>query len=195
MKPLTTADIVDIAQYERERPQYRPHMTELKKHRRVQVGPIVTLVFENRDTVRFQIQEMMRAERIVMDDRIREEVDTYNDLIPVVGQLSATLLIEITDQANLRTILDTMIGIDHGETTFLVIGDERITAEYEGGHSKEARVSAVHYLTFDLTPEQTSAIGPGGPEVSLLIEHPNYHEQRVLPDDVRASLATDLVDV
>jgi hypothetical protein len=195
MKQLTTADIVDIAQYERERPAYRPHMTELKKHRRVQVGPIFTLVFENRDTVRFQIQEMMRAERIVMDDRIREEVDIYNELIPAAGQLSATGLIEITDQANLRTILDTMIGLDRGGTTFLVIGNERVEAVYEGGQSNEVRISAVHYLTFDLTPAQIAAIAPGGPEVSIVIEHPNYQAQQVLPNDVRESLATDLVDV
>lgn len=193
MKPLTTADIVDIAQYERERPEYRPHMIELKRHRRVEVGPIVTLIFENRDTVRFQIQEMIRAERIVLDDRIREEVDIYNELVPAAGQLTATLLIEITDQANLRTILDRMIGIDHGNTTFLVIGDERIEGVYEGGHSKEARVSAVHYVTFNLTPEQEAAMALGGPEVSIVIEHPNYHESKVLPDDVRESLATDLI--
>jgi hypothetical protein len=194
MKPLTTADIVDIAQYERERPTYRPHMTRLKKSRRVQIGDIVTFVFENRDTVRFQIQEMMRAERIVMDDRIREEVDTYNQLIPAPGQLSATGLIEITDQANLRTILDTMIGLDRGGTTFLVIGDDRVEAVYEGGQSNEVRISAVHYLTFDLTPEQSKAIAPGGPQVSIVIEHPNYHAEQILPDDVRASLATDLID-
>ncbi|MDA0797720.1 MAG: DUF3501 family protein [Chloroflexi bacterium] len=195
MKPLTTADIVDIAQYERERPTYRPHMTQLKKHRRVQIGDIVTFVFENRDTVRFQIQEMMRAERIVMDDRIRAEVDIYNELIPAAGQLSATGLIEITDQANLRDILDTMIGLDRGGTTFLVIGDDRIEAVYEGGQSNEVRISAVHYLTFDLTPEQSKAIAPGGPQVSIVIEHPNYHAEQVLSDDVRASLATDFVDV
>jgi hypothetical protein len=194
MKPLTTADIADIAQYERERPEYRPHMTELKKHRRVQVGDMVTFVFENRDTVKFQIQEIMRAERIVKDDRIQEEVDTYNELIPGVGQLSATGLIEIKDQANLRTTLDTMVGLDHGGTTFLVIGDDRVEAVYEGGQSNEVRISAVHYVTFDLTRAQSEAIAPGGLEVSLVIEHPNYQAQQVLPDDVRLSLAADFVD-
>jgi hypothetical protein len=194
MKPLTTADIADIAQYERDRPEYRPHMTELKKHRRVQVGDIVTLVFENRDTVRFQIQEIMRAERIVRGDRIQEEVNSYNELIPGAGQLSATGLIEITDQANLRTILDTMVGLDRGGTTFLVIGDDRVEAAYEGGQSSEVRISAVHYLTFNLTPAQSKAIAPGGPQVSLVIEHPNYHAQQVLSDDVRASLAADFLD-
>ena len=194
MKQLTTADIADIAQYERERPEYRPHITELKKHRRVQVGEIVTFVFENRDTVRFQIQEMMRAERIVRDDRIQEEINIYNELIPSVGQLSATGLIEITDQANLRTILDSIIGLDRGGTTFLVIGDDRIEAVYEGGKSNEVRISAVHYVTFDLTPAQSKALAPGGPQVSLVIEHPNYHAQQVLPDDIRASLAADFLD-
>jgi hypothetical protein len=194
MKPLTTADIADIAQYERERLDYRPHMTELKKHRRVQVGDMVTFVFENRDTVRFQIQEIMRAERIVRDDRIQEEVNIYNELIPAPGQLSATGLIEIKDQSNLRTILDTMVGLDHGGTTFLVIGDEQVEAVYEGGQSNQVRISAVHYVTFDLTTAQSRALAPGGPEVSLVIEHPNYKAQQVLPDDVRLSLAADFVD-
>ncbi len=193
MKSLTTADIVDIAQYEQERHTYRPHIIQLKKSRRVQVGEVVTFVFENRDTVRFQIQEMMRAERIVLDERIRAEIDVYNKLIPAAGQLSATGLIEITDQAHLREILDSMVGLDRGGTTFLVIGDDRIEAMYEGGQSNEVRISAVHYLTFDLTPEQSKAIAPGGPRVSVLIDHPNYKSEQVLPDDVRESLAADLV--
>jgi hypothetical protein len=194
MKPLTTADIVDIAKYEIERPDFRAHVIEMKRHRRVDVGALVTLVFENRDTVRFQIQEIMRAERIVLDSRIAEETETYNDLIPGPAQLSATLLIEITDQANLKQILDRLIGIDRGGTTFLTIGDERIEADYEGGHSNEVRVSAVHFITFTLSPEQVRSIAPGGPRISLVIEHPNYKAEQELAEDVRASLFEDFAD-
>jgi hypothetical protein len=192
VKPLTTDDIVDIAQYERERPDFRKSVIELKRHRRVEVGELVTFVFENRDTIRFQIQEIMRAERIVMDERIAEEVAVYNELIPADNQLSATVLIEITDQEHLKQILDRLIGIDRGGTTFLVIGDERIEADYEGGHSNEVQVSAVHFATFNLTPAQAQALGPGGPPASIVIDHPNYQAERVLEDDVRASLAADL---
>ncbi|MDA1035794.1 MAG: DUF3501 family protein [Chloroflexi bacterium] len=191
MKPLTAADIIDIARYESERVELRKRVIEVKRHRRVEVGDIVTLVFENRDTMCFQIQEIMRAERIVMESRIAEEIESYNELIPGPGQLSATLLIEITDQAHLRQILDRLIGIDRGGTTFLQIGDERVEAEFEGGHSNEAQVSAVHFIRFSLTPEQARGLAPGGPRVALVIDHPNYQAERELADDVRASLAED----
>ena len=194
MQPLTAADIVDIARYEAERPQFRAKVIEIKKHRRVPVGDRMTFLFENRDTVRFQIQEMMRAERIVIEDRIREEVDSYNELIPGPRQLSATAFIEITDKHNLRPFLDQLIGIDRRGTTFIAIGDGRVEGEYEGGHGNEARIGAVHYVTFDLTPEQARAIAPGGPPVKLVVGHPNYHHETVLSDDVRASLAGDLSD-
>jgi hypothetical protein len=192
MRPLTTNDIVDIARYERERPEYRKQMIAMKKHRRVQIGELVTLVFENRETLRFQIQEIMRAERIVMDDRIQEEVDTYNELVPAAGKLSATLLIEITDQEHLREILDRLIGIDQGATTLLDVGGERTAAVFEGGHSNEARVRAVHYVTFDLTGPQIAGLAPGGPPVKMVVEHPNYRAEQTLTDEIRASLAADL---
>lgn len=191
MKPISADDIVDIAKYESERIELRSHIIEVKRHRRVQVGDLVTLVFENRDTIRFQIQEIMRAERIVMESRIADEIDAYNDLIPGPGQLSATLLIEITDQEHLKQILDRLIGIDRGGTTFLVIGDERVEAEFEGGHSNEVQVSAVHFITFSLTPNQARALAPGGPRAALVIDHPNYQAEVELRDDVRASLAED----
>lgn len=192
MNPLTAADIVDIAQYERERPEFRTRVIEMKKPRRIQVGHLMTFIFENCDTVRFQIQEMMRAERIVVDDRIQEEIDTYNTLVPGANQLIATLLIEVTDQARLREILDRFIGVDHGGTTFLEIGDERAEGEYEGGRSKENRISAVHYVTFDLTPGQVKALSSGNVPVALSVSHGDYAERTVLSDATRASLAADL---
>ena len=125
MQPLTPNDLVDIAQYKRERAAFRASIIEMKKRRRVQVGELVALVFENRDTVRFQVQEMMRAGRIVDDERVGEELDAYNRLIPGSNALSATLLIEVTDRARLHATLDRFIGIDRGGTTFLVFGASR----------------------------------------------------------------------
>ena len=199
MRPLTRADITDIAAYELERSVFRPRIIELKKRRRIQVGELVTLVFENRETMRFQIQEMMRAERIVVEERIQEEIDTYNQLIPEQNALSATLLIEITDQARLREMLDLFIGIDHGGTTFLVIGggtdsEERIEGEFEGGHSKENRVSAVHYVTFRLTADQAQSLVFGEASAAFEIAHPNYRAIAPIPDRVRESLAADLLE-
>ena len=95
-RKLTLDDIADLRAYEREREDFRAHIIDLKKRRRVSVGPYITLVFENRDTMRFQIQEMARAERILTDEGIQTELDIYNPVIPEPGQLSATLFIELT---------------------------------------------------------------------------------------------------
>jgi len=97
-RELTLDDIADLRAYEREREEFRVRVKELKRRRRVSVGPIVTLVFENRDTVRFQVQEMARAERIHTDEGIQTELDMYNPLIPGRGRLSATLFVELTSK-------------------------------------------------------------------------------------------------
>ncbi len=192
MLPLTPTDVVNIAQYERERPAFLARIIELKKRRRAQAGDLVTLVFENRDTVRFQVQEMMRAKRIVNDERIREELDAYNRLIPGPNALSATLLIEVTDRARLREALDRFTGIDHGGTTFLVFGGERVEAQYEGGGGNESRVSAVHYLTFTLSDAQAQAIVSGESEAAVEIAHNGYAATAALSPETLASLAEDL---
>jgi len=106
---LTVADIADVRAYERERAEFRARIIELKRRRRVHIGPIVTLLFENRDTIQFQVQEMARAERLHSDEQIQTELDIYNPLIPSPGELSATLFIELTDvkkSENIETGLD-----------------------------------------------------------------------------------------
>src|SRR5436309_9402446 len=112
MNKVTLDEIAGIERYEQVRPEFRRRIIEMKKHRRVSVGDRVTLVFENHDTMLFQIQEMLRAERITDMDRVRDELDVYNALIPDRGALSATLLIEITDAAEIRPALLRLIGID-----------------------------------------------------------------------------------
>src|SRR5438552_10146584 len=97
-REMTLDDIADLRAYERERDAFRTQVKELKRRRRVSVGPLVTLVFENRDTIRFQVQEMARAERILTDEGIQTELDVYNPLIPGPGWLSATLLVELTSK-------------------------------------------------------------------------------------------------
>ncbi|MBM3939804.1 MAG: DUF3501 family protein [SAR202 cluster bacterium] len=192
MQPLTQQDLKDIAQYEREREEFRRRVIELKRHRRVPVGDKLTFVFENRDTIRFQIQEMMRAERIVQPDRIQEELDTYNTLVPAENQLIATLLLEITNQAEMKEQLDRFMGIDRGGTTVLEIGGERVEGEYEGGHSNEEKISAVHYVTFKLSPGQAERIVRGEDPVKLVVRHRNYRHETSIAGDVLRSLANDL---
>ena len=112
MRKLTVDDIVDHRAYERERPEFRATIIDLKKRRRIALGELITIVFENTDTMRFQVQEMARAERMLTDVAIASEVDTYNELIPGEGELSGTLFIELTNDALLREWLPKMRDIE-----------------------------------------------------------------------------------
>lgn len=192
MRKITLADVRDIAAYEKIRDEFRRAIIELKKRRRVQVGDIVTFVFENRETVLFQIQEMMRAERIVHEDKIQQEIDIYNELIPEDNELSATMLIEIDDLEVLRQWLPKLIGIE--EQVWLRIGDRHaVRALYEPGRSKEDKTSTVHYVRFRLSPEEIRAFKDESLPAVLAIAHENYRAEATIPPEVRRSLAEDLV--
>jgi len=122
MNTLSLSEIKNLHEYELERPAFRARVIELKKRRRVPLGPLMTLVFENRDTVRFQIQEMVRIERIVQPDKVQEEIDVYNDLLPRPGEVSATLFIEVTDPAKIQSTLDGFVGLDEPGKLVLRVG-------------------------------------------------------------------------
>ena len=141
MKPIEQGEILDLASYEQIRERFRRRVVDLKKNRRVGVGDRVTLVFENRDTLLFQIQEMLRAERISAPRGVQAEIDVYNPLMPSAAELSATLFIEITDSARIREDLHGLVGID--EHVSLVVGDRRVPARFEPGRSTEERLAAV----------------------------------------------------
>ena len=129
---LTLDDIADLRAYERERDAFRARIIDLKKRRRVAVGPFVTLVFENRDTIRFQIQEMARVEHIATDEGIQAELDVYNPLIPEPGSLAATLFIELTSKDELVEWLPKLVGVER--SVELRIGDEVVRARPEDAH-------------------------------------------------------------
>jgi len=191
MQKITLDEIVGLERYERIRPEFRRRIIELKKNRRVTVGDRITFVFENHDTVLFQIQEMVRAERIIDLDKIRFEVDTFNELIPAEGELSATLLIEITQQEQIRPELVRLIGID--QAVWLQIGSRfKIAAVFEPGRSKEDNLSAVQYVRFPLPPEARTAFRDERQDALLVIDHPNYQAQTVLSPAVRRSLTADV---
>jgi hypothetical protein len=190
MKPITLDDIRGLPAYEKIRDELRRQIIQLKSIRRVAVGDKVSLVFENRDTVIFQIQEMLRAERITDVDKIREEIEVYNGLIPGPGELSATLFLEIEDQSRLREELLKFLGID--EAVYLKIGGTSIHARFEEGRSKEDKISGVQYIKFPLTESQARAFIEAKEKVELAIEHPNYRASVVLSEETRRSLARDL---
>lgn len=193
MKKIELSEVKNIYEYEKIRENFRNHIIDLKKKRRVTVGDRVSLVFENRDTVLFQIQEMMRAERMVDDDEIKFEVETYNELIPEKNELSATLFIEVDDPQLLRPVLDSFIGLDRGNHVYLQIGDKHnIYAEFEEGHSKDDRISAVHFIKFKFKPEQVNDLKNFDNEVKLVIDHPNYKAFAIINDETRKELIKDL---
>ncbi|MDQ1715116.1 MAG: hypothetical protein QOC60_1061 [Frankiaceae bacterium] len=180
---LTLDDIADLRAYERERDEFRARVIELKKRRRVAVGPFVTLLFENRDTIRFQIQEMARVEKIISDEGVQGELDVYNPLIPGAGSLAATLFIELTTKDDLLTWLPQLVGIERavelriGEGPVAEDGATSVvTARPDPAHDKqltrETTTASVHYVHFDLSPDQVAQVAAG--PVSLAVTLPTY---------------------
>jgi len=191
MNKVVLSEILDIAQYEKARDEFRRRIIELKKNRRLPVGPMVTFVFENHDTVLFQVQEMMRAERIVQDDAIQHEIDTYNQLLPGENELAATMLIELTDAARIRDGITKFYGANTGEVTYLRIGDERLPGVFDDGQSDDRRISAVQYVRFRFNDAQREAFVTGALAARLVIEHPNYRHDAPVEGAVREELAKD----
>lgn len=190
-RKVSLDEILGLERYERERDQFRRKIIELKKKRRVSVGDRVTLVFENHDTMLFQIHEMIRAERITDLDRIREEIEIYNELIPDPDELRATLLIEITEPEQIRERLVELIGID--EAVALQVGEQaEVPAWFEPGRSKEDKLSAVQYVRFRFGPEQRRAFLCEQTPARIVIRHRNYDHAAVIDPEVRASLVRDL---
>ena len=195
-RKLTLDDIADLRAYERERAEYRERIIALKKTRRIGVGPIITLMFENRETMRFQIQEMARAEKILSDEAIQHEVDTYNALIPEPGQLSATLFLELTSKMQLVEWLPKMVGIERSVELVLPGPGARLVVPCIPEESHEEQLTrpdvtaSVHYIRFELTPGQVEKFGAG--PVTLASAHPAYAQQVALADTTHAELLADL---
>lgn len=190
MRRLEQTDLWSLPEYERLREDFRRRMIELKKRRRVQVGPLLSFIFENRDTVRFQVQEMLRAENVAEPARVQEELDIYNTMLPEKGQLSATLFIEVVDADRLPEEMARLRGLD--QAVYLEVAGERIRAIFEEGRSKEEALSTVQYVRFLLTTAQAQAFQAGREPVALAVAHPNYPERTVFSREVREALSEDL---
>src|ERR1700687_2857536 len=191
MKPLTLDELLHLQEYELARPEFRQAIISLKTLRRVPLGPLMTLVFENRDTVRFQVQEMVRIERIVRPEKIQEELDVYNELLPGDNEIAATLFIEVTNPAMVQPTLDRFVGLDEPGKLVLEAGGERCEAQFAAGQSREDRISAVHYVRFPLGPGARQAFSAGGP-VRLWVRHAGYEAEVPLSLETVAELARDL---
>ena len=157
---LSISDIWDLREYERRRDDYRSWIIERKRNRRITIGDFITVVFENRDTVKFQVQEMVRAERMIDDTRVQAELDAYNPLIPGDSELSATLFLEFTDEASMREWLPRLIGIERAVQ--LHIGNRVVSCQPEEEHAdmltRSDVTSSVHYIRFPLDAQDVAAL-------------------------------------
>ena len=187
MQPLNEQDLWPLPVYEGVREQFRKEVIAAKQHRRVAVGPFMTFVFENRLTVKFQVQEILRVERISAPELVREELAGFNTMLPGKGELSATLLIELSGtDAAVKAELAKLSGL--GRHLWLELAGTRTAAVMEGGRDDGQRVSAVQYVRFPVADAKKLAAGPA----AIVIDHPAYAHREQLTEGVRRSLAQDL---
>lgn len=184
MKPVERSEILDYVTYDEQREQLRASALAAKRSRRLQLGEFFTFLFENRETVRYQVQEMMRTERIVREVDIQHELDTYNELIGPPGTLCATLLIGIDDEADRQLKLRAWMGLL--ERVYATLPDgRRATPRWDPRQVGEERLSSVQYLSFDFGDQAPRALGIDWPERELQLE-------LELDDESRAALQADL---
>jgi hypothetical protein len=193
LRPLGADEIVDLETYARVRREYRRHVIEYKRSRRLAVGERVSLLFEDRETLRFQVQEMLFVERIADPEKVQHELDVYNELVPGDDELSATLFIEIGESSRIRAELDRLVGLD--EHLLLVAGEgdgSAIRADFDPRQRESDRISAVQYVRFALSGEAVARFCDPAVRASVRVDHPAYIEEATIPADVRASLIATL---
>jgi len=191
MKPIEFSEVKNIYEYEKIREDFRKKVIAAKKVRRIRLGDKMTLVLENRESVLFQIQEMLRVERIVTDEGMQHEIDTYNQLVPGDQEVSGTLLIDITEKSLIKPVLDSLVGLNNN-MLFLKIDANEIPAVFDEGQSDDDRISAVQYVKWRLSDKDVQAASDLNKEVAIVSKHPNYSFVYKLSPDERQALVDDL---
>jgi Protein of unknown function (DUF3501) len=193
MQKLTRSDLMSLEQYAADRPKLRSEVIAHKQLRNVSVGSNMTWCFEDRVTIRYQILEMLRAERIFEREGIQGELDAYNPLIPDGSNWKVTLLIEFPEPEQRRAALENLIGVE--DRCWVRVSEmERIfaTADEDLPRENDEKTSAVHFLRFELSPTMVEAMKSGG-SLSIGVDHPHYrHSRSPLPVQVRDALCRDL---
>lgn len=191
MQPIQRNEILPIGEYEAIRPRFRARVIEEKKPRRVKIGEHLSAVFENRDSVLLQIQEMLRTERITSEPAIQHEIDTYNDLVPGEGQLSVTLFVEIGDKELRDRMLVELAGLE--DSIAIEVDGERFpVAGPRPDGFMEGRTTAVHYLKTTLSPAAIAQVKARQAKAALVVSHPKYDARADLGPATLARLAEDL---
>ena len=192
MPRIDRASLMPLETFARERPQFRAKVIAHKKHRTVHLGEHVTLVFEDELTIRYQVQEMLRIERIFEEEGIKEELAAYNPLVPDGRNLKATMMIEYPDPDERARRLAELIGIED-RVWIQVEGHERVwaVADEDLERENEQKTSAVHFLRFELDEAMVQALKKGA-GLAIGVDHPSYSATLEAPSAVRDSLARDL---
>ena len=193
MQKLTRDQLMPLEQYAKQRNDFRAKVMAHKQDRRVQIGPHATLYFEDRLTMHYQVQEMLRAERIFEAEGIADELNAYNPMIPDGSNWKATFMIEYGDEDERRVALGKLIGVEH-KVWVQVAGFAKVRpiADEDLERTTEEKTSSVHFLRFELAPDMIKAVKSGA-AIGMGIDHDAYcHSVPVLPENVRASLAADL---
>jgi hypothetical protein len=189
MRGVERAELLSLAAYEQIRDRFRARIIELKRARRLPLGPNMSALFENRDTVLFQIQEMLRTERISVEAQIQHELDTYNALVPADDELSVTVFIEYVEREERERMLHALAGVE--SRFYVTIDGRRLSGVGERRGERADRATAVHYLKFPLASDQRRALGQGTALVSIGVDHPAYSAESALPAEALASLSQD----
>lgn len=190
MAKLKKTDILTISDYNKIRTEFRERAIKIKNERRVHLGPYLTFLFENKDTMHYQVQEMLRAEQISKDEAVEHEVSTYNELVPEPYELTATLLVEFTDATVRAVKLRELAGLENHIS--LVIGDDnKVPAEFDERQLSEDKLSSVQYIKFKVGESLTKAIF-GGSQIAIKADHGACSYEEMLSQEQRAALVTDL---
>ena len=189
---ISRDSLLSLEAYARERGTFRARVMEHKKRRTVHLGSHLTLLFEDELTIRYQVQEMLRIERIFEEDGIQHELDAYNPLVPDGSNWKATLLIEYPDAEERKRMLGRLKGIER-RVWVQVQGAERVgaIADEDLERENEEKTSSVHFLRFELTREMGERLRAGA-AISVGVDHPEYRASAELPPDVRSALAADI---
>ena len=190
---IDRSSLLSLEAYARERPRFRAKVIEHKKHRSVALGEHLTLLFEDELTIRYQVQEMLRIERIFEEDGIRHELDAYNPLVPDGANWKATMLIEYPDAEERRQMLARLKGIEN-RVWVKIGGDERIyaIADEDLERENEEKTSSVHFLRFELGPTAGARLREGA-VLAMGVDHPAYQSTLdPVPPETRAALTRDL---
>ena len=193
MRPVSFDELLPREQFIQARPALVQTLVRVKANRRVVLGDHLTLLFENRETVRWQVQEMCRVENIVKPEAMQSELDAYNPLLPRADELSATLLIEFPDEAERKEMLVRLSGL-HKHLRLELSGVAPCLAQFEEGREREdGKLSSVQFIRFSLSPEQRVAFFDLSRPARLVVDHPVYSAVTTLDGGQRGAMIEDLL--